>query len=331
MFFLLYGDDTFTSRKKLAAMRERFSATRDSTGLNAVQLRGKDATIEAVAEHLYASPFLAEKKLLVLDGFLRADTELQTVLAEMLPRKPESTNVIFFEDTGAKDLAKSPLLPLLAKQKFTEECVPLAPAQRERAVTAECAAAGVPLAPAAARALMAAVADDAWRLNEEVSKLVSYAKATGSPQITAEHVSLLVTSGAEESVFELVDACTDGRAGVAVVLLERMLAQGAAPLQLVAMLTKQYRTLLAAADLVEAGIGDKNELARLLGLHPFPAGKAMAAVRRPGVTPARLRDRFEALLQVERGIKTSAAAPEVLLGMWVAADAPAAARTASRA
>src|SRR5512142_2878911 len=101
MFFLLYGEDTYRSKKRLAAMRERFSATRDATGLNASVLRAKDADVDAVCEALFSSPFLAEKKLVILDGFLRSPAADQERIKDALARKPESTNAIFFEDVGA--------------------------------------------------------------------------------------------------------------------------------------------------------------------------------------------------------------------------------------
>jgi len=319
MYFLLYGEDSNRSRKKLAAMRERFSAQRDATGLNATVIKAKGADMDLVLQEVYASPFLAEKKLVILNGFLRADAEDQQRLAEVLPKKPESTNVIFYEDAGAKDLAKSPLLPLLQQQKFTEECVAQTGAALEQSLTAEAAADGVTLQPAAAHALVAACGDDSWRIREELAKLSAYARATGATAvITPNDVRELVTGTTEESVFELVDACTDGRAGAAAVMLERMLEQGTAPLQVVALLAKQYRMLIAAADMVSAGQNDKFMLATQLGVHHFPAGKALAAVRRPGMDAASLRRRYEGLLQAEKGMKTSAAAPEVLLGMWLA-------------
>lgn len=316
VYFLLYGEDTFRSRKKLVAMRERFSATRDASGLNALVLRAKEADMDRVAEALFASPFLAERKLVVFEGFLSAPAAQQETLAGMLGRKPESTVAIFHEDAGAADLAKSPLLPLLQKQKFTEEFVPLSGAQMEKHVTDEFAAQGVTVSPKAVRALLAVVGTDAWQLHEEIAKLSAYAKATNATAVDEAMLGTLVSGAREESLFALVDACTEGRCGDASVMLERLLDAGTSELQVVAMLGKHYRTLIAVADLVERGERDKDAVARRLGIHPFPASKAIAAVRR--LSPAALRDRYEELLEIERGVKTSAAKPVALLGLFLA-------------
>lgn len=297
-------------------MRERFSATRDASGLNTAVLRVKEANTDRVAEALFSSPFLAERKMVVLEGFLSASVADQETLVGMLGRKPESTVVVFYEAAGSADFAKSPLLPLLKEQKFTEEFAALSGVALERHVIEECAARGVTLAPRAARQLVAAVGADAWQLHEDVEKLCAYAKATGAPAVDEAMLSLLVTGAPEESIFALVDACTEGRGGVAAVMLERLLDSEASELQVVTMLGKHYRTLIAVADLVERGERDKDAVARRLGIHPFPASKAIAAVRR--LSPVTLRARYAELLDIERGVKTGAAKPIALLGLFLA-------------
>jgi DNA polymerase-3 subunit delta len=318
MFFLVYGEDTFRSRRKLAALRERFSATRDASGLNAAVLRAGDADPEQLAEALFASPFLADRKLVILEGFLGADKETQERVAEMLARKPESTVAIFYEDDGAEALAKSPLLPMLAKQKFTEEFAKLSPGTAERFAIEESLAAGITMRPAVARLLVTAVGADAWLLHQEVAKLSAYAAATGSAEVTEAMVREQVVSSREESIFPFLDACTEGRCADAARMLEELLDAGVAELQVVAMLAKHYRTLVAVHDLVERGERDKNAVARRLGIHPFPAGKAMVAVRNSSATA--LKKQYEALIEIERGFKTGTKA-KAPLGVFLASMA----------
>lgn len=315
MFFLVYGEDTFRSRRKLAALRERFSSTRDASGLNAVVLRAADVDAEQVAEALFASPFLADRKLVILEGFLSAAKDEQEQMMELLGRKPESTVAIFYEDEGAEALAKSPLLPLLASQKFTEEFAALSPMSAERFVAEECAAASVGIRPAASRALVTSVGADAWLLHQEVAKLSAFAAATGAKEITEAMVRDMVPTAREESIFPFLDACTDGRCADAAKMLEDLLEAGVAELQVVSMLTKHYRTLVAVHDLVARGERDKNAVARRLGIHPFPAGKAMNAVR--NASAGALKKQYETLVEIERGFKTGTKA-RAPLGVFLA-------------
>src|SRR6188474_1509189 len=146
MYFLIHGEDGFRARKTLAAMREQFTAKRDATGLNTVVLRYPGADISDAAEAIFASPFLAEKKMVVLEGFLAASDADQKTLAEALARKPESTVAVFFENEGADAFKKAALYALLAGQKFSVECATLAGPQLLRFVIDECAAAGTAIA-----------------------------------------------------------------------------------------------------------------------------------------------------------------------------------------
>ncbi len=319
MFFLLFGEDTYKSRQKLSAMRERFSSFRDSTGLNASLISAKGADMDEVASTFFASPFLAERKLLILDGFLRSPADAQERLREMLGRKPESTNVIFYEDAGAEALAKSPLFAIMKEQKFTEECAKMGGAQLERSVVDECAVRGVTISASVARTLVGIVGEDSWQIHEEIEKICAYAKAQGADAVTDKMLETLVPGTREESLFALIDACTEGRCGDAAAMLERLLDSGTSELQIVSMLEKQYRTMIAVADLVARGERDKNVIAKRVGIHPFPAGKAMISVRRH--SPAALRARYDELLEIERKVKTGAAKPNALLGLWLAKTA----------
>lgn len=322
MFFLLYGEDTFRSRKKLASMREQFSVKRDATGLNASHLRAREVSLEQIGEALFASPFLAERKLVVMEGFLSAPAAMQEGIVEMLKRKPETTNVIFYEDGGSDDYAKSALLPVLKAQKFTEECVKMGAAGLVGFVMEECAAAGVTIGQQEAAILVSVVGNDSWALHEEVAKLCAYAGAQGKTAVTREMLNTLIPGAREESIFTLVDLCVDGRCSEASSMLERMLDNGTSELQILAMLQKQYRTLIAVVDLVQRGDRDKNSVARRVGIHPYPASKAIASVHKYKLPV--LRARYDELLEIERQIKTSAARPNVLLGVWLAKMAQAA-------
>ncbi len=316
MILLLYGDDTYRSRRKLAALRERFLVARDSSGINVAIFRENDATIDAVAEALFATPFLAEKKLVILEGFLRASTDDQKKIGDALSRKPESTVVIIYEDVGADALAKSPLFPTLAKEKFSEEFPALTPAAAERFVTEECAAAGAKIDQRVSRLLISLIGVDSWQLHEEAAKLAAYACAATKGTITEDVVRALVVAIREESIFAFLDACADGRSAVAVKMLENLLASGVAELQIIAMLTKHYRSAIAASDLIARGNPDATVLAKALGIHAFPAGKAFAFARKR--SPEALRSSYERLIGMERAFKSGGPKPKVSLALFAA-------------
>lgn len=314
MLFLIYGEDNFRSRQQLAAARTKFRAAQDPSGLNVIGLRAADSDASRATEAIFSSPFLAEKKLVVLEGFCGRPVEEQRQLVEALGRQPESTVVIAYEEAGAAELKSSPLFELFVKQKYTVECGALTPATAGKFLKAETAALGVTLEPRAATSLVALVGLDAWRLHQELEKLAAYAQAQGQQAITAARVDELVSGGQEEPIFAFLDACVEGRDRQAVVALEKLFGAGVAELQVVAMLQKQFRLLVAARDAWDRGERDAASLAKKLGTHPFPAQKAMVLARR--FTPDFLRQRHGELIAIERDLKTGAGRPRVLLDVF---------------
>jgi len=317
MYFLIYGEDDHRSRRTLAAARAKFFETRDRSGLNAAVLRAKDDGLDAAAEAIFASPFLAEKKLVVLEGYLRdLPPAEQEKLGGVIDRQPDSTVVIFYEDAGAAELRKSPLFDRLAKQKYSVECPALQAGEVARFIKAECAAAGMNIEPRAVQTLTALVGADAWRLHQETAKLCAYAAGLRQPAVTESMVGELVSGGQEEPVFAFLDACTEGRSGPALSALEKLFSAGVPELQITAMLLRHFRLMITARDYLERGGRDAETLARKLGQHPFPVGKALAAARR--FSYEFLRECYGELVDIDRQAKTGLAKPRVLLDIFAA-------------
>lgn len=302
MHILIYGENGYRSQAKVAAMRARFRETRDASGLNERVLRVAEDSIDDVQEALFSSPFLSERKLVVAHGFLGAKKADQDRIVEMLGRAPDSTVAIFVEQASAKALAKSPLFGALKGEDFSEEFPALDGTSSESFVVGECKANGASIDRAAVRTLIALVGLDAWTLHQEIGKLCAYAAASGAATVTEAMVHEMVNGERDESVFPFLDACMQGRGDKAAELLESLVHGGTSEFMILSMLTKQMRTMLGAKDLERRGYRDKGEIARKLGVHPFPAGKAMTAVR--SVPYDRLLVLHDRLIEIERGFKT---------------------------
>ena len=318
MFFLIYGDDNFRSRRALMAAISQFQEKRDASGFNVVRLRADSDSLIRVQQELFASPFLAEKKLVVLGGYCRSTGKVdQENMVALMNRVPDSTAAIFFESADAKDLAKSPLFDLLKGQKFTAEYPPLTPAEASRFAVAEAAAAGdMKFEIPALHQLLEATGPDSWRIHQETGKLCARAAGDGGRKtVTAADVTEMVRGSQEQSIFAYLDACTDGKGTAAMVALESLMAAGEAEIQVIAMLQRHYRTIAMARDLMSRGLDQKTAAAKL-GVHPFAAQKAWrAAVRYDLPFLGRCLRR---LAQMEQDLKTGATLPRVGLGLFTA-------------
>jgi len=302
MRFLICGSDIFRSRKKLALIRERFKQTRDPSGLNTDIFRAGDRTSVELAEAIITYPFLGERKMVIADGFMSQNKADQEAVLHALQRQPETTVAVFYESTDLASLSGSPLLSFLSDNRFTEEFKPLAGEQITGFIASECENHGLKIEVRACAELAQATGTDSWQLVQEISKLCSFAAAKGLQIISISMVKELVAGTNEESIFDFLDACFDGHSRRAAPLLDRLVQSGVNDLQILAMLQRQLRSLIGARDLLDRGISDRQTIAGKLGIHPYPAGKAIASVQR--LRLADLKTAYAELVEIERRFKS---------------------------
>ena len=121
----------------------------------------------------------------------------------------------------------------------------LLPGEMPRWISARAKLAGVTLRPDALDALASALGPDTERIENEMGKLAAW--ANGEP-VTGPDVRSLVSGAIESDVFELTKAVVRRDVRAAAPLLDRLLAEGNAPQQLLALLLWQFRVLLFAAS-----------------------------------------------------------------------------------
>lgn len=114
---------------------------------------------------------------------------------------------------------------------------------------------------------------EAQILSQEVEKLIAYAGEAN--EITLDDVREMVAPSVEASIFDLVDALAEGRTREALQRLDELFGQRAEPFMVLGMITRQYRLLLQARYLLDAGLAD----ARLLRGRPYEFQQALYAKR----------------------------------------------------
>ena len=98
MIIYIYGADTFRSRQYLKKTIEQFKKQRDPQGYNVVILDAKIEEMGKILSEMTAAPFLAEKRMIVLENTLSsADEDMLSELAEWVKNKkiPENISPLF--------------------------------------------------------------------------------------------------------------------------------------------------------------------------------------------------------------------------------------------
>jgi DNA polymerase III delta subunit len=152
--------------------------------------------------------------------------------------------------------------------------------------------------------LASATGSDTERIEQEIKKLGAYA---GDATVTAADVRTLVSGAIEADVFELTQAVIRKDARTAVATLERLLADGNAVQQILALLLWQFRVLLFASAMRTNA--DAERMAKAIRSSPYAIQRATAFARR--VTRADVIRAYEAIYATDQVIKTGRAESDV--------------------
>ncbi len=326
---ILHGTDTYSSRKRLIALREGFKKKYDSAGSNISSFAApfEIATVRASAAQ---AGMFAKKRLVILYDFYAtanaADREQfnNWLEAEAFPDtvmilwegkdlgKPAAPKKKPSKSSKAKKPAKVATKvswPVHAKVEVFE---PLAAAQLLAWIRNEVKRLGGSIEPAAVTQLALNVGPDLWAMSGVVAQLV--AAANGKP-ISTTLVGEWSKAPLDDNIFHFTDALSARNAAAALGLFQSQLQLGVHPLVLHAMLTRQLRTLLMVEDCLDRKMAP-GSIAAETDLHPFVAQKAIVSVRQfPAGT---IRQLFLDLAQLDVDMKTGKVDPEFAIVNFIA-------------
>ena len=330
MFFILHGDNEFEISERLAGFKQKIGddSLRD---LNITMLDGRKTTLSEIQHAADAMPFLADKRLVIVEGLLTrlasrktkegdeaapsgAAKDFLNSLIEYVPHLPDTTRLVFAEYQLLNPRHQLVQLAGQQKGKTVIECKQPPAAELPRWIMDRATKRGGSIEPAAATRLAALIGSDLRRLDSEINKLLTYVNARRS--ITEKDVLLLVSEAGTSSVFDLVDALGQRDGKRAAHELHHLLDQGENPLGLLAMIVRQYRLLILVKEL-QARRLPPDAMAKELGQHPFVIKKLNEQARNYRDS-AQLETIYRRLLEIETEIKTGQTSDVLALDLLVA-------------
>jgi len=313
MYILIHGEDTYRSRAHLHSLIASFKKKRDPQGLNVAMLDGKKMVPKDLWNELGVMPFLAEKRLLVLHGFLEhGEKELQEALCEKLTAGAyKDTAVIIFHETGVKTgkgSSKNPLLDFLKTQPYSTAFPLLQEFEREAWVKNEVQKQGGSITTGAAR-LIATCVTETWQLAQVTEQACALA---GAEEIQRPHVEPFIEPSINDNIFAFTDALAAGHTTLALELLHEQRRADANEFYLLTMITRQFRILLELHDLNPR---EEQAAAKETGLHPFVIKKSLPLAKR--YAENQLQRVYNNLLLIETALKTTAVPADTLVDRLV--------------
>lgn len=332
MFYVLHGDNELERSERVADFKQKVgdASIRD---LNVTTLDGRKVTLGELQHAADAIPFLADKRLVIVEGLLTrlagrkakgdgADEsttsgtakEFLSGLLDYLPRLPETTRLVFVEAQPLKETQLVIKLALQQKGKTVLEFKQPNANELAHWITERAKKHGGAFDGKASARLASLIGGDLRRLDQEIIKLITYVN-TQRP-VTEKDVILLVTDASTSSVFDMVDALGKRDGQRAVHELHHLLDQGENPLGLLAMIVRQFRLLIQAKELQQRNARPE-EIAKQLSVHPFVA-KKIGEQARTFRDLAQLEMIYRRLLDIDVDIKTGQTADVLALDLLVA-------------
>jgi len=300
--FLLYGNDEFAITRKIKDFESDFT---DPTmaGMNTARLEARTMADDELNNAVNSMPFLAPKRLVILSNpsSKYGNVGSRKKFEEFLGSAPDTAKLVIHELIEYKEAEKHWLVKWAAKNTSTVKMQSFfLPRQKEMQgwIINETKNQGGQIEPQAASKLAEMVGVDTRQAGMEIAKLLAY--VNWARPIRGSDVDAICIVTSQQSVFDFVDALSSGNGKSAQHLLHRLI-ENEDPFSLWGMVVRQFRLLIQAREILD-GRGNKDDVARALGVHPFVAEKTTSQANRFSIES--LENIYHRLLSIDEGVKT---------------------------
>ncbi len=272
------------------------------------RLDGDEASYERLQESVQSLPFLADKKMVVIE---RAGSNKQFAekAADLLKELPETTDLIIVEGKLDKRMA---YYKTLKKQPGYQEFNEMDENGLIRWLISAAREKGSALSSNDARYLLERAGPNQAKLANELEKL----SIRAGEKISRNHITELTPQTPQSSIFDLLEAAFSGNKRRMLDLYHEQRVLKVEPQQIVAMLAWQLHIL---ALVKVAGDRSSDAVAREAKLSPYVVKKTAAIAR--NISLAETRRLIAELLEVDRRLKSESVHADDVLQQYLLAVA----------
>ncbi len=327
--YILRGDDREEIESHLRKFLNNLGPA-DMAEMNSVRLEGNRASLNDLRAAALAVPFLAERRLVVVEDALRPylgrgkQKEREQFLA-LLDSLPQSTALVLVVPDTRKYWQGGYQWKTLSHTHWLIQWVEGAgsrvylidcalPTDREMLnwVRQKAVELGGGFTSQAAATLADYVGNNTQRAAQEINKLLTYVNY--ARPVDDDDVRRLTAQDQQGNIFVLVDAIGT-RNGQKAQQMLHLLLEESDPLQLFGMIIRQFRLLLQAREVIDSR-GDEKELPSLLKQHRYVAQKIATQCRYFDLVT--LESTYHRLLKIDLDMKTGGMAGDVALDVLIA-------------
>lgn len=292
--FLFCGEDSYSATQKCLLWRAEFE--KKYGDLNIIILEGEKLTAGAFSEAVEVIPFLSEKKLIIINNFLRDGSDIeQKKIAEKLENIPDFSVVVFLEIE--KPDARLTLYKRITKLGKKEEFPLLNGPKLVSFIQTMVQKNGGQIDPKEASLLAEMVGPNLWQMEQEIKKLCLYC----SGKITPEAIEQLVSPNIATSVFKLTDYIGQKRTKESLKTFHQLLESGEDLMKILFMIIRQFRLIIQIHDLLDKNF-EKTEIGKKMKEHPFVVSTVIHQSK--NFDSSTLKKVYQDLLNIDKSIKS---------------------------
>ncbi|MFU8827150.1 MAG: DNA polymerase III subunit delta [Brevefilum sp.] len=328
--YVLRGDDRQAIETHIATFIGALGDV-NMAEMNTTRLDGSTTDLNALQSAALAMPFLAERRLVILEDALKpyigpGKQAKRTKFLALLDELPASTALVLTVQDHQKYSRQTG--PYWETLKPSHWFMKWAHTAGSRAIVIDCALPSAGNMPVwitnkaadlggeftrdAALILRDYIHNNTQHALQEINKLLAYVNY--QRPVTAADVEFLTVQDRQSDIFAMVDAMGNRNGQQALELLHILLEEMDF-IPLFGMVVRQFRLLIQAREILDLGGGEKN-LTETLGLHPFVAKKIHIQAQQFDLPT--LEGIYQHLLEIDLGEKTSRMPGEIALDMLIA-------------
>ncbi len=253
--YFFRGENTYALSKEILRWKGIFTEKHGPENLLVLQAPGK--TVSDLLDAVSVMPFIAEKRLVILEGLPKIEKEdFQRVIESIHPQ----TVLAIVESKPDKRLG---ILKHIEKTAEGKSFPLLSPAELLQWVQKTVHALGSTINSDAEKLLLSIVGTDQWMLESELEKLSALSKG----EIGIREVETLAVPSGDQIVWQLTDLIGSGKATEAHAFFVRRIERGEDAYGLWTILLSMIKNLTLVVASVDAGITNERSIATSTGLY----------------------------------------------------------------
>lgn len=305
--YLLCGDEVYLKKQFRDKLKEGI-LNGDDTNMNYSYYEGKQLDVADMAAVSQTLPFFAERRLIVAEnsGLFEKTSEQAVKLIEDMP---ESTFVVFVEEKVDK---RNKLYKLVKEKGYVSEMTTPNSEDLIKWTYGLFKKDNLIVSRETIVYLLTKTGESMDNIRNEVEKLACF--CDGRDTVTVSDVDQVCVTQISKHIFDMTNAIARKDKKQALNLYADLLALKEPPLNILALMARQFNQLLMVKEMTAEG-RSRNDIANKLNLQSFVANKLSDQSR--AFTKEILTDAINTCIEFEEAVKTGKMTDQLVVEMII--------------